>query len=128
MACKGGKIMVFRIAFSLLIAAGLVYLIWLLRGVMLTPIRTGANGTLELVVRVAGPAPELEQTVNGLLWLTESGTLDGRVLIIDEGMDDSTALVAARLARHSRRVELRRREELCKQTETASGSPEPCGR
>lgn len=105
--------MVFRIIFSLAIAAALVYLLWLLRGVMLTPVHRGKNSELSVTVYVTGPAEDLEQTVDGLMWLISNGTLDARIVIVDGGMDEATAHLAAGLA-DSRRIELCRPEEVCR--------------
>ena len=60
---------------AFLIAAAVLFLCWKLRGVMLTPVCRGKGQSLELILRVSGASPELEATVDGLLWLINDGVL-----------------------------------------------------
>ena len=53
---------------AFLIAASVLFLCWKLHGVMLTPVCRGKGQSLELILRVSGASPELEATVDGLLW------------------------------------------------------------
>lgn len=87
-----------RMAFALAIAAALAVLIWLLRGVMLTPVRTGENQSITLVLRVTGNAKELEHTVDGLAWLIQNGTIPAELILLDDGMDEETRNAAELLA------------------------------
>lgn len=82
--------MLLRIIFAFAAAAVLMLLLWLLRGVMLTPVRAGANIHLSVVMTVTGAAPELENTVDALLWLSQNGTLRAQLLVRDAGMDPDT--------------------------------------
>ena len=86
-----------------LIAAGAVFGLWLLcrrlRGAMLTPVRPGEHLCLRLEITADGSAPELEQTVDALLWLRANGTLHAEIVLRDRGMDPETAEVAAALIR-----------------------------
>lgn len=91
--------MLLNIVIALLAALGLSLLLWLLRGVMLTPVRLGKHQQLALVLTVSGESPELEHTVDSLLWLVENGTLRGQLLLRDAGMDDETRRVAELLER-----------------------------
>ena len=83
---------------ALFIAAAVLYLCWKLRGVMLTPVCRGEEQSLEIVLRVTGASPELEATVDGLLWLLADGVLFGTVVIVDDGMDEETREIARRLS------------------------------
>lgn len=89
--------MLLKIVISALLAAALLALCWRLRGVMLTPVKTGEHVRAQVVLWVDGAAPGLEQTVNGLTWLRANGTLRAEVVIVDRGMDRATADVAAAL-------------------------------
>ena len=71
---------------AFLIAAAVLFLCWKLRGVMLTPVCRGKGQSLELILRVSGASPELEATVDGLLWL------------INDGVDEETREIARRLS------------------------------
>lgn len=91
--------MVLRILFAFAAAAALMMLLWLIRGVMLTPVRVGANERLSIVITVTGAAPELENTVDALLWLSRNGTLRAQVLVRDAGMEQNTRRAAELLER-----------------------------
>ena len=90
--------MVERMVFALAIAAALAALIWLLRGVMLIPVRTGENQSVTLVLRVSGSAKGLEHTVDGLIWLIQNGTIPAELILLDGGMDEETRNAAEILA------------------------------
>jgi hypothetical protein len=98
--------MILKLLAAFLVAGAVVYLLWLLRGVLLTPVQLGKNESLQLVLRVTGPEPALENSVNTLLWLVEDGVLPGELIIEDGGMDEETKRVATLLARDNKRVTL----------------------
>ena len=83
---------------AFLIAAAVLFLCWKLRGVMLTPVCRGKGQSLELILRVSGASPELEATVDGLLWLINDGVLFGRIVLLDDGMDEDAARIGAMAA------------------------------
>lgn len=58
----------------------------------------GKGQSLELILRVSGASPELEATVDGLLWLINDGVLFGRIVLLDDGMDEETREIARRLS------------------------------
>lgn len=91
--------MLLRILFAFAAAAALMILLWLVRGVMLTPVRAGTNERLSVVITVTGAAPELENTVDALLWLSQNGTLRAQVLVRDAGMEQNTRQAAELLER-----------------------------
>ena len=83
------------------LAAALVcaMLLWILRQMMLTPVRVGKNTAQELRLYVRGQEPALENHVAGLLWLNDSGVLRCRVLIFGQELSEETRLVALALER-----------------------------
>lgn len=91
--------MLLKLIFAFAAAAALMMLLWLLRGVMLTPVRAGVNERLSVVITVTGSAPELENTVDALLWLSQNGTLRAQVLVRDAGMEEETRRAAELLER-----------------------------
>lgn len=100
-----------RILIAALIAAAIIIALWALRGFLLMPMKLGESTSLFVKLRVEGPEPRLEQTLDGLLWLRENGTLPADIIIEDCGMDSATREVA-RLAANSReRVSLCRHGE-----------------
>lgn len=103
--------MFLKILASALIAAGVVFLCWALRGLMLTPLRVGRRTDLTVLLRVTGPEPGLEETLTGLLWLKKNGTLPAAIVIEDAGMDDETKALATLMAGGGRGVCFRPAEE-----------------
>ncbi|MGN1003040.1 MAG: hypothetical protein ACI4PC_09735 [Oscillospiraceae bacterium] len=91
--------MYYKIFIAVMLAALILLSLWLLRGRLLTPVRLGKNQRLSLVLTVSGPAEELENTVESLLWLIDNGTLRGEILVRDAGMDPETAAAAELLQR-----------------------------
>lgn len=89
------------------VAAGLVVVfIWSLRGALLLPVRIGRSTALDILLRVSGPEPRLEETVCALMCLRENGTLRGRIIIDDCGMDGDTRELARLLSKRWSCVEL----------------------
>jgi hypothetical protein len=87
---------------DILIAATVSLLIltilWVLRGLLGTPVPRGKNTTIQFQVRVKGHEPILEQTVEGLCWLIQNGTIRAGIEIVDCGMDLETQHMAQTLA------------------------------
>ena len=91
--------MFLKLLIAAVVAGVLLLLCWLLRGVLLTPVNLGRNTRLKLLLTVYGAAPELEQTVDALLWLRANGTLPGEIYIVDRSMDGETSEIIAALAK-----------------------------
>ncbi len=83
---------------TFLIAGAVILFIWFLRGLMLTPVKRGAHTKITVLVHVSGEETTLEQTVQGLHWLSANGTLPANVVILDGGMDPETAAIAQKLS------------------------------
>lgn len=91
--------MLFEIIVAVAVAIAVFVLVWLLRGIVLTPVPAGKNMDIKVVVSVSGESPELEATVEALTWLKKNGTLPAEIIVRDEGMDDETAKTAYLMAR-----------------------------
>lgn len=78
-----------------LVAFGIVCLIWLAVGRLLLP----GSCAVRAVVKGVGGGDGLEQTVKGLLWLRRTGFWQGVVVIEDGGLDQAGRLLAQTLAR-----------------------------
>lgn len=96
--------MLSEILLSAAICAAVIGGVWLLRGMLLTPVSCGENQEITVELRVSGESAGLENTVSGILWLIDNGTLRGDIRIMDSGMDDSTRRTAELLARTNERV------------------------
>ncbi len=88
--------MTLNFAVGFVIAAILMLIIWALKGVLLTPVKTGDSTDIEIELRLRGSEPALEQTLRGLLWLRENGTLKANIRIIAHEPDE----VIRHIARH----------------------------
>jgi len=77
-----------QITIAVLAAVCIFGIFWAAFGTMRTPVRCGKGCALSTIVSVRGSAPELEQTLKGLIWLQENGALTGQILIADCGMDE----------------------------------------
>ena len=78
-----------QITIALLAGAVLFGAFWALHGKLRTPIR-GMRGTtaVHTVLSVRDGADGLEQTIEGLMWLMQNGTIEGQILIADCGMNE----------------------------------------
>lgn len=94
---------VLEIILSLLAAAGLLSLGWLLLGRALAP---AGRGEAVCLVPGRGEGETLEQAVRGLLWLRGGGLLAGRVVIVDCGLSPAGRAIAAALCLREPGVEV----------------------
>lgn len=83
------------------LAAALVctLLVWMLREMMLTPVKPGKNTRQYVFLTVDGREPRLERHIYSLLWLNDNGTLRSRIVIMGYDLDEETRLVAQALER-----------------------------
>ena len=86
--------MTLNFAVGFVIAAILLLIIWALKGVLLTPVRTGDSTDIVIDLLLHGDEPALEQTLRGLLWLRENGTLKANIRIIAHEPDEETRHIA----------------------------------
>lgn len=95
---------------SVAISGGVILFLWFLRGMLLMPVKLGKQTQMEVILRVQGKEPQLEQTVKGLGWLRKNGTLPTDLILLDCGMDEHTRIIAEKLAVTEPGVLYRRRE------------------
>ena len=69
-------------------------LVWLLRHLMLRPVRSGKNTVQTLVLRVYGSEPQLEDNIRGLIWLNNNGLIHCRIVILGYELDAETRFIA----------------------------------
>lgn len=91
--------MLLELVIAAAVAIGAFGIIWLLRGIVLTPVPRGKNLEISILLDVKGEAGELENTVDALCWLQKNGTLPARILVRGQDMGPETAQVAHLLAR-----------------------------
>lgn len=110
--------MVIQITLCVLLILGFAWLLWMLSGALLTPVRSGRDTHITFVVRARGEAPELENLLRGTLWLCDSGTIAADILLVDCGLAEEAAALAERLARRRGDLKLCRAEEFCQWMQT----------
>lgn len=90
----------------------------MLSGALLTPVRSGRDTRITLVVQARGDAPELENLLRGALWLRESGTAAADILLVDCGLTEEAAALAEPAGAAVRRSKLCNTEEICQWMQT----------
>jgi len=91
--------MILKILLAACAAGAVIALVCLAKSALLTPVHIGKNSKLEVCIKVSGPAPELENTVEGIMWLIESGAISADITIVNDGMDEETHRAAEILNR-----------------------------
>jgi len=86
---------IFLVAFA---SALVILCFWALRGLMLMPIKIGRQTMPYLLLCIEGSEPALEQSLNGLLWLNDNGTLRCRIIIAAQNLDEETMFIARTMA------------------------------
>ena len=110
--------MVIQITLCVLLILGFAWLLSMLGCALLTPVRSGRDTRITLVVQARGDAPELENLLRGALWLRESGTAAADILLVDCGLTEEAAALAERLARQCEDLKLCNTEEICQWMQT----------
>lgn len=91
-----------EIAITVLAAAIVALLLFKFYTFMLTPVKLRCGTDMWTVLRIEGDCPDIEQTVDGLLWLSNNGILKSSILIVDCGVNSETlAMVRAVVKKHS---------------------------
>lgn len=93
------------IAVGFAAAAVLWFIIWSVKGLLLTPVRLGKNTDARMILRINGAEPAIEYTLRSLLWLRENGTLKADILISANAPDELTRSVAKRFQEQYRCIE-----------------------
>lgn len=112
--------MFIQITLCALLILGFAWLLRMLGCALLTPVRSGQDAQLTLVIRARGDAPELEQLLRGIRWLRESGTLTAEVLLVDCGLTEDALTLCERAARQCEDLKLCNTEEICQWMQTAT--------
>lgn len=110
--------MVIQITLCVLLILGFAWLLWMLGCALLTPVRSGRDTRITLVVQARGDAPELEQLLRGIRWLRENGTLMADVLLVDCCLTDDARALCERAARQREDLKLCNTEEICQWMQT----------
>lgn len=86
--------MIYDLLVVLLAAAGVVFLIRLMLGMLLMPVR-GKGCRVCVTLSVEGEAPDLERVFRGARWLAREGAVE--LVLIDNGVTQSARQAAERL-------------------------------
>ncbi|NLV86485.1 MAG: hypothetical protein GX025_04635 [Clostridiales bacterium] len=89
---------ILKIALSMALSLGFLFLLWSIKGWLLRPTVGGKDASLTVTVSARGAAKNLEHTIYGLNWLRKSGSLYADILIVDEGLEPKAAELARLLS------------------------------
>jgi hypothetical protein len=84
-----------QIILAVVICGAILIVLWAIRGLLLTPVRTHDGAEVFSVVRLEGDGAGAEETIRGLLWLRDSGKIQGKIII---AIGDVTADAVKRAA------------------------------
>lgn len=101
-----------EVALSLLAAAGLLALGWILFGRLLTPVGGVPSVPAYVVLPAQGDGAGLEQAVDGLLWLHGGHLARFTIVLADAGLNDQGRAMAAALMERGNGLVLCPLEEL----------------
>lgn len=90
--------MLSEIIIAVAVCAALLAVMWVTRGMLLTPVRRREGADVFAVIRVSGQAEGLEQVIDGFLWLRDSGRAEMDVIIACADLTDEAKRHVMRLA------------------------------
>lgn len=73
-------------------------ILWLIREMMMSPVKCGKNTRQYIVLQVCGHEAALENHLRSLVWLNETKTLRCDIIVHGAGLDDETRTVARIMA------------------------------
>ena len=80
-----------EIIIAIAVCAALLGVVCAARGMLLTPVRRNGDTDVFTVVRTGGDAEGLEQIIDGLLWLRDSGKAETDIIIACDGLSEEAA-------------------------------------
>jgi hypothetical protein len=83
------------IATVIIVCGTFLLLIWLIRGLVVTPVPVDENTKLFMVVAVSGDGGNFEQTIHSLEWLRSESRIPMELVVTDCGLDDEGRRLAA---------------------------------
>ncbi len=97
---------IFKIALSMALSLGFLFLLWSIKGWLLRPVIGGKDTCLTVTVSAGGKAKNLEHTIAGLKWLRKSGNLYADILIVDKGLEPKAAELARLLSKDDMSIQV----------------------
>lgn len=88
----------FEIVITILLTILVAVVLYRFYTFFLTPVRCGKGTGIFLVLRFDEHSEDVEQTIQGILWLNKSGVLKSRILIADCGMRQDGREIADAIA------------------------------
>lgn len=91
---QGGMKLISAILAALSAALLCTIIIWVIREMLLCPVKAGKSTVQQLVIRIYGEEPALEQHLKGLVWLNEARIFRCEIVLCGTGLDGQTRSVA----------------------------------
>ena len=101
-----------QIIFALAVATALFGIAWFIFGKLRMPIRSVQGVAVHTVLSVRGGALGLEQAIEGLIWLEQSGTIKGQILIADCGLDEEGQALAYLVTKKHENIAICKAEDI----------------
>lgn len=86
--------MLLKLLVGFIIAILVVFIVWMIKGLLLTPVKCGEDTKLYISIHPKAEAPSLEHVLKGLLWLRENGTFAAEIQIITEDCGEGAYHIA----------------------------------
>lgn len=83
-----------ELAMATVICFCIALILWLIKGKMMVPIRTGEDISLKLVIDAENGAPKLEQAAAAALWIKENCAPDAKIVIRVGGLNENGSKAA----------------------------------
>lgn len=94
-----------------ILSAGLMFILWRIRSLLLDSIRKDGKAEISLVVRGVTDARQLEQVVRSLMWQRSRIGLASLIIIVDDGMSDEARRMAEIFAEENDYIQITSKRE-----------------
>lgn len=95
-------------SFFVALAAAMVCtaLVLILRQLLFSPVRSGKNSELLIVLRIFGRETTIDYTLCSLVWLSQNDVMNARIIILGYDLDDETRYIAESYERKYKNITL----------------------
>lgn len=83
-----------EILITIILGSVVAYIMYKFYLFALSPVKLCKAARIWTILEICGSCPEIEQTVDGVMWLSQQGVLNSEILILDCGMDSETRELA----------------------------------
>lgn len=92
--------LVLEILLAAILCGSVIGIVLIVKSALFMPVPKTDGSLVFTVIAVKGEAPQLEQTVRGLIWLGNSGIMKSHVVLADCGLEERSRKIAELLAKN----------------------------